>query len=329
MSSVAPAERRTLPHFLIAGAPKAGSSALHAALAVHPQLFLSVVKEPKYFLCGDRPPPLYTGPGDPHSRREWVWRRDEYEALFEPAPADARLGESTPFYLADADALRRIRDTIPDVRIVVVLRDPVDRAYSNWMHLWADGLEPESDFLAAVRAEEARVDAGWAPFWRYRGLGRYGEQLETAYGLFSRDQVHVVRYRALVDEPAKTLDAVCEFLRVDVGVVSTIPRDNTKPFVANGPRRRVLSRAMRAGAGAGAFFKPQLWRRASRPLLRAMHIGQSDPRPALSPSQRTEVLEPLLPDIDRLENVTGESFADWRGTQGRGSFAERAKRSGS
>jgi len=321
---VASSPRRTLPHFLIAGAPKAGSSALHAALAAHPKLFLSEPKEPKYFLCGDRPPPLYTGPGDAHSRREWVWRRDAYEALFGEAPAGALLGESTPFYLADTDAHRRIRAAVPDVRIVVVLRDPVDRAYSNWMHLWTDGLEPESDFLEAVRAEDARVGAGWAPFWRYRGLGRYGEQLAALYAHFARDQVQVVRYRALVDEPAKTLDAVCEFLGVDVGVVSTVPRDNTRPFVPDGPRRRVLSRAVRAGAGAGAFFTPQLWRRASRPLLRAMHGRQSTPRPALTAEQRLEVLEPLLPDIDRLENLVGESFDDWRGSQGRGSFAERA-----
>jgi hypothetical protein len=323
MSAVAPLEPRRLPDFLIAGAPKAGSSALHAALSAHPQLFLSAVKEPKYFLCGDRPPPLYTGPGDPHSRREWVWRREEYEELFAEAPVSARLGESTPFYLADADALRRIRQTIPDVRIVVVLRDPVDRAYSNWMHLWTDGLEPESEFLAAVRAEDARIAAGWAPFWRYRGLGRYGEQLQTMYSLFPRDQVQVVRYRSLVEEPAKTIDAVCEFLDVEAEVVATVPRDNTKPFVPDGPRRRVLSRVVRAGAGAGAFFKPQLWRRASRPVLRAMHVGQSTPRPALTPEQRAEVLEPLLPDIDRLENVTGESFADWRGARSQGSFAER------
>jgi hypothetical protein len=315
---------RTLPHFLIAGAPKAGSSALHAALAAHPQLFLSDPKEPKYFLCGNRPPPLYTGPGDAHSRREWVWRRDDYESLFAGAPRGAVLGESTPFYLADRDAHQRIHDLVPDVRIVVVLRDPVDRAYSNWMHLWADGLEPESDFLAAVRAEDARVGAGWAPFWQYRGLGRYGEQLAALRALFPADQVHLVRYRALVDEPAKTLDAVCEFLGVDVAMVAGVPRDNTRPFVPDGPRRRVLARVVRGGAGAGAFFKPQLWRRASRPLLRAMHGGRSTPRPALTARQRREVLEPLLPDIARLEDVTGESFDDWRGSHGRGSFAERS-----
>ena len=189
-------------------------------------------------------------------------------------------GESTPFYLADTNAHRRMRDVIPEARIIAVLRDPVDRAYSNWMHLWADGLEPESDVLAACEAEEARIAGGWAPFWRYRGLGRYGEQLESLYSTYPREQVMVLRYRELVDEPVRVLDDVCGFLGVATGVVTSIPRDNTRPFVKHGPRRAVLSRVMRAGAGAGAFFSPQLWRRASRPVLRAMQVGQSADRAA-------------------------------------------------
>src|SRR3954451_19207429 len=91
----------TLPDFLVIGAPKAGSTALHDALARHPQLYASPVKEPKYFLTGDRPPDpaRQRGPGDAHSAREWVWRRAEYERLFADAPAGALRYESTPFYL--------------------------------------------------------------------------------------------------------------------------------------------------------------------------------------------------------------------------------------
>jgi hypothetical protein len=95
-----------LTDFLIIGAPKAGITALHAALAGHPELYLSRVKEPKYYMCGDSPPPSYMGPGDAHSNREWVWQRARYQALFAEAPPDALCGESTPFYLSHRDALR-------------------------------------------------------------------------------------------------------------------------------------------------------------------------------------------------------------------------------
>ena len=132
-----------LPQFVIAGAPKAGTTALHAALATHPGLYLSPVKEPKYYLTDGRPPPRsgQRGPGDAHSAREWVWRRADYLALFAGAPAGTVRGESTPFYLYDRAAQARLAVDVPAVKVVVVVRDPVDRAYSNWAHLRADGLE--------------------------------------------------------------------------------------------------------------------------------------------------------------------------------------------
>ncbi len=166
-----------MPDFLIIGAPKAGTTAMHAALTQHPEVFMSQPKEPKYWLCDDAPPPAWRGPGDRHSQQEWVWRRREYERLFEPAAAGQMRGESTAFYLWNRGAHRRIAEHLPDVKLIAVVRDPIDRAYSNWMHLWSDGLEPVSDFEKTFALQPERIDAGWAPFWRYGDLGLYGEQL--------------------------------------------------------------------------------------------------------------------------------------------------------
>src|ERR1700712_738497 len=114
----------TLPDFLIAGVPKAGTTALHAALTAHPQLFLSAVKEPKFFLADGRPPAT-GGPGDVQTYQEHVWRRADYERLFDPAPAGVKTGEATPFYLHDLGSHGRIRALVPDVRLILLLRDPV------------------------------------------------------------------------------------------------------------------------------------------------------------------------------------------------------------
>ncbi len=99
------------PDFLIVGAPKAGTTALHSALAMHPQVFTTTPKEPKYWLCGDAPPPHWVGPGDAHSQQEWVWRRRDYDALFAPAGEGQVRGESTPFYLWSRPAHRRIAES--------------------------------------------------------------------------------------------------------------------------------------------------------------------------------------------------------------------------
>ena len=84
-----------LPQFVVAGAPKAGTTALHAALATHPGLYLSPVKEPKYYLTDGRPPPRsgQRGPGDAHSAQEWIWRREDYLRLFDGAPAGTLSSE--------------------------------------------------------------------------------------------------------------------------------------------------------------------------------------------------------------------------------------------
>jgi hypothetical protein len=314
----------TLPDFLVIGAPKAGSTALHAALVQHPQLFLSTPKEPKFFLTGERPPvrPAHRGPGDAHSAREWIWRRDEYEALFAPAPPGTLRGESTPFYLWDKVAHLRIRETVPDVKLIAIIRDPVDRAYSNWTHLWCDGLEPEPDFVAACRREPERIANGFAPFWRYLELGRYGEQFDHLFQVFPREQVHVLRYMELVDEPARSIDAVCEFLGIESGVVDTIPSSNMSGWADHTRLNAALRRTIRGGAALGSLVPPGAWRRAQRPLVRTLRRNTAH-RPHLEVDQRRDLVGHFREDIELLERLLGRSFHDWTSDSGRGTYAVR------
>jgi hypothetical protein len=197
------------------------------------------------------------------------------------------------------------------------------------MHLWADGLEPTANFVDAWRSEDQRVAQGWAPFWHYRCLGRYGEQLADLLSLVDRDRVLVLRYWQLVSQPRETLNRVSRFLGLAENAINTVPPDNFfRRFVMSGPRRTLLSRVIRTGAATGRFLPPEVWRRASRPLLAAMALGGPVNRPQLSPEQRTVLLEDCLDDIATLEEVLRESFADWRSPTGRGSFVERTSRGG-
>ncbi|ADP81038.1 sulfotransferase family protein [Pseudofrankia inefficax] len=298
-----------LPDFLVIGVPKAGTTALHAALSRHPGLFLPAVKEPKFFLS-EGPPPARGGPGDAQTYQEHVWRRADYEALFDPAAEDALLGEATPFYLYDLDAQNRIRRLLPKARLVVLLRNPVDRAHSNWTHLWAAGLEAERDFVRACALEEQRRAAGWAHFWHYVSQGRYGAQLAHLFSLFSRDQVLLLRYRELREEPVATLDKVCDFLGVATGQLGVVPSENVTPFVADTPVNAVLRALLRTGGQIGHHFPVPVRQVARGPLLTALQ-RQKGGRPALTPRQRAAVLPYFVEDIALLEEVTGLSYADW------------------
>jgi hypothetical protein len=299
-----------LPDFLIAGVPKAGTTALHAALAPHPDLYLSKVKEPKFFLS-DGPPPAAGGPGDVQTFQEHVWRRADYEALFDPAPPGARRGEATPFYLYDLDAHDRIRRLVPDARLVLLLRDPVDRAHSNWTHLWNAGLEPEADFLTACRAEQQRRADGWADFWHYVSLGRYGHQVRHLFEVFPREQVLLLRYRELKEAPAATLDRVCEFLGVRTGLLPGIPRENVNRHVVEDTAvNRALRGLLRAGGRFGHRFPVPLRQAARGPLLTVLHRRRGH-RPVTTPAERAALLPLFADDIALLQDVTGERYDDW------------------
>jgi hypothetical protein len=298
-----------LPDFLIIGAPKAGTTALHAALAAHPGLFMTAIKEPKFFLS-DGPPPDRGGPGDALTYREHVWRRADYEALFDAAPAGVPRGESTPLYLYDRAAIDRIRALIPGARLIVILRDPVERAHSNWTHLWSAGLEPVGDFLSACAQEDRRVAAGWASFWHYTRVGRYGEQLEHLFEVFPREQVLVFRYRDLVDRPAATLDRICAFLGVETGVLTEIPRQNVTAHPEPTLTHRALSALARAGDAAGRVLPAAAAAAVTRRLEGFLQRGGRERQP-LSWEQRQAILPTFADDIRRLERVLGEDFGDW------------------
>jgi hypothetical protein len=211
----------------------------------------------------------------------------------------------------DLGAHDRIKSLVPDAKLILLLRDPVDRAHSNWTHLWNAGLEPEAGFLTACRAEEQRKADGWAAFWHYVGLGLYGRQVQNLYKLFPREQVLLLRYRELKDAPATTLDRVCDFLGVRTGVLRAIPKENVNRHVVedNGVNR-VLRGMLRIGGRVGHRFPAPLRLAARGPLLTALHRKQGN-RPVTTPRERAALLPLFADDIALLQDVTGQRYDDW------------------
>ena len=203
-----------LPNLFVIGAPKCGTTALHRYLDLHPRIAMSAVKEPKFFLVeGTRP--RHRGPGDERATRRYVVERADYELLFEyPAGPGSYAGESTPYYLWDSAALARMHALVPDARLIAVLREPTMRAYSNWADLREQGRE-KLDFASALAAEEERRLLDWEPFWLYRGLGLYGEQLARAYALYPPEQVAVVHAEDLAADPGAVLSVLWSFLGLE------------------------------------------------------------------------------------------------------------------
>jgi hypothetical protein len=300
-----------LPDFLVIGAPKAGTTALHVALSRHPQLYLSEVKEPKYFMTDDVPPPRSGGPGDAATFRAHVWQRSDYEALFDPAPPGTLRGESTTLYLRDREAHRRIHRQVPNAKLIAVLRDPVERAHSNWTHLRSAGLEPEADFLKACGREAERAADGWAAFWRYLDQGRYGEHLAHLYRYFPPEQVLVLLYRDYREHPQQTVDTVCEFLGVETGQVRDIPTENMTAAPTPSRLNDVLRTVIRRIDQLDHHLPRSVSTAITTPAVRLLQREQRGRHP-LAPEERTALIPYFAEDIALLERLTGRSFDHWR-----------------
>lgn len=299
-----------LPDFFVAGVPKAGTTALHAALARHPSLYLSPVKEPKFFLTDGEPPPTQGGPGDARTYREHIWRRADYEALFSAAPAGTLRGESTPFYLYSEAAQQRIKTLVPAAKLIIVLRDPIERAHSNWTHLWSAGLDPLGDFVQACAAEDRRIEDGWADFWHYLRLGLYGRQLEHLHTVFPPEQVLVFRYRSLIADPAALLNVVCGFLGVELDLLTEVPRENVTAQPNPTGRHRSMARLLRAGSAVTSRLPGHAGSSVIDVLQRRLQ-ADAEPRRPLTWEQRQALIPYFEADIRLLESITGEDFADW------------------
>jgi hypothetical protein len=186
--------------FLIAGVQKGGTTALYDYLADYPDIALSRVKEVHFF-----------------DDERIDWGRPDYRAYHAQFPdADGRpCGEATPIYIYWRSALERICAYNPAMRLIVSLRDPVERAWSHWRMEYARGAEREP-FGWCIRQGRQRLFAGepwgWHREFSYVERGFYGEQLEHLFGLVPREQVLVIRAEDLRAEPAQTLAKARSFL---------------------------------------------------------------------------------------------------------------------
>jgi len=179
-----------MPNFLIIGAMKSGTTSLYHYLKQHPQIYMSPVKEPKFFALEGEP--FYSdsrGSGG-LARIKGIRELKSYQEQFEGVSHEIAIGEASPLYIYVPKAVERIKYYIPEAKLIAILRHPVDRAYSHFLHWIQRGLEPlDSNFESVIREEEIRISQDWSPNWHYKQRGSYYQQLKRYYENFNREQI--------------------------------------------------------------------------------------------------------------------------------------------
>jgi sulfotransferase family protein len=243
-----------MPDFLILGAQKAGTTALYAYLRWHPEITGPSFKEVSFF--------------DRHYTRGETWYRAHLPATPRQWVARQRhgrwpaVGEASPSYLFHPLAPERVAALLPDARLIAVLRDPVDRAFSHYQHEVALGREPLpfEDALAAeeerMRGEVQRMTSDPSYFseawWNhtYVARGRYGEQLRRWFASFPPEQILVLFSDDLLQQPADTYARVLAFLGVDPYELSSYPHIFSREYSAMSPATRSRLEGSFAGPNA-------------------------------------------------------------------------------
>jgi hypothetical protein len=296
-----------MPTFLLIGAMKAGTTILYQALAQHPEVYMSPVKEPNFFAFAEDPP-SFNAPLDRQDggiNEKTISDPEQYEALFDGAEPDQARGEASHTTLYWPQAPANVQRFAPEAQLVAILRNPVERAYSEYLHFVRDGKEPLDSFEAALDAEPERIEANWA-FGRYVDRGRYHEQLLRFYDRFEASQIRVFLFDDFREDPQSVVEDFFSFIDVDPGFSPDLSRRVNKSGV---PRSRIVQET---------FSRLQALKDRIRPVIPqpvidyALSLRNANlEKPTLSPAVRERLVDTFRPEVERLEGLLDRDLSHW------------------
>lgn len=302
-----------LPNFIIIGAGRAGTTSLYYYLGQHPEVFLSPVKETRFFafdtgLTGERSP--FPTSVDLFEVRSW----EAYQRLFDGrTPSHRAAGEASPIYLFWPGAAERIAHRLPDVKLLAILRDPVERAYSSYMKYVRDGVEPRT--FEQVIDDELTGPKPVPEIGQCTAVlnGYYHRHLSEYLARFPRQNIAIFFYDDLEARPLDTMADVFRFIGVDA---------DFKPDVSI---RYNVSGVAKKGVAGKVLRKNRLTRLVRRtvpePLLRAPYraltnlMNRNLVKPAIAPETRARLVNLYRDDILRLQDLTGRDLSAWLDTE--------------
>jgi hypothetical protein len=274
----------TLPNFLIIGAQKAGTTSLAYHLKAHPEVSMaSGMKEVRYF--------------DLRYENGIDW----YKEQFANWQGQAAVGEATPTYMAFEEVPARMAAAIPQARLIAILRDPVDRAYSHYWHNRTHNRET-LDFADALAAEAKRTANADDTERRYRNhsylaRGRYLEQLLRVCQYYPREALQVLLFEDLTNAPLETFQSACRFLGI---------KDTVVPPNLGVAFNRFGSLENRSG---------RMWNLAWRIPMLQRAMGKVNPEtssyPPLDPALRAELQRQFEQDNAALAAWLGCDLSHW------------------
>lgn len=278
---------------------------MHYYLRQHPEIYMSVPKEPFYFAS------------DLDSHQLKTQDRDEYLSFFKDASSEKRVGESTVWYLYSEKAPNEIKNFSPDSKIIIMLRNPIDAMHAMHSQFRFSGNEPIEDFEQAVKVEPRRrrkqnIDPGvyFLEGLLYRKVFAYYNQVKRYLDRFGSDRIKIILLRDLKNDPKKCYKNVLDFLGVGEYLPSTFKPHNSNCRLKSDVLREIVKQFPGRTLGTLRDFVPVkscagLWEHVKPFLVDNLN------RNPIDPAFREELIEDFRSDIRNLESLIDRDLSSW------------------
>ena len=299
--------KNKLPNFLIVGAAKSGTSSLHNYLNQHPEVFMPSynkevmkVKEPRFLIKDLVQHRLHNG----------VWNWEEYKSLFNEVKNEISIGESTVLYLYYYEhAIDNIKKYLGEnVKIIIMLRNPTDRAYSAFQHV-SRGLKEQNSFEEALKIEKGRMDkeSSLTPMVMYKEMGLYHDMVRAYKENFKN--VHIIFYEDFRDDTEGEIKKIFKFLGLSLSVnIDFVSRHNVggkrwknekmkHVFMKNSPLKSALKKAI-----------PKSLRKGVRDKLISASTDKVAP---MKENTRVKLNEFFKEDVKKLSDLLNRDLTHW------------------
>ena len=297
-----------MPNFLIFGAQKSGTTTLADHLSKHPQVYMSPMKEPGFFDFENRTPD-FKGPKDKELYQHMVTDLAAYQGLFSGVTDEQAIGEATTWYLYSQQAPVRIKHYLPDVKLIAILRNPVDRAYSAFLHARRDDRETVHNFVEALDQEDARIAQNWEYLWRYKQMGFYFPQLSRYFEQFPPAQIRIYLFDDLSARPTELLDDICDFLEIDAALM---PEISKRYNVSGIPKNRLLHNlVVSQDSLVKRAIRPFIPSEAVRQQIRSRISKRNLSKPEMSAEAREKLVGVYREDVAKLETLIDRDLSHW------------------
>ena len=284
------------PNLFIVGAPRAGTTSLYEYLKNIPEIYMSPNKEPHFFACFAVP-----------QHHKPIMGKETYLNLFEKAGDEKFLGEGSTHYLSNLGAPKLIHKVSPRAKIIISLRDPVDRLFSHYL------LREHTEWIRCSFHEQIQRELKFSnstkEMFPIMKFSKYADDVKRYLDIFGKNQVKIIIFEEFVKDPKKTVEDILRFLGLNQSLAN-FKDDVYNQFVGRAVPRGKLSQLILDKSAKSKIIK-KIIPYSTRRFLENKTLTKKEPKPKIDQADRELLIDFYKDDVKKLENLLGQKMP-WR-----------------